>query len=259
MALAIAQLYSDSQSAAFSDADSLGSLLFQYDRVIILAALGMQCIALTQAGLRHAHLGSFYSLFWATLAAGFAAAAGAMVIPSDVELVNKFFRESDEPGVKECGGNASLRQLCLADIVRFDIESMLVRATSVVMITLVLLWLDASIPLMVGPKRRWSKEKTMSETLGILLAALPAVIQAILVVLELLLVAFTLISCIEMTKPTLASRNGPWDSWTIGQIIAMLIWAPIISKYIYLVICKFSASSQWYVHSNPLLTIVLHV
>lgn len=239
IAVAIAQIYAIFQNAAFSDADSLGGLLYQNDRVVISASLGMQCIALTQAGLRHARLSSFYSLFWATLGATLAGVAGGAVTRSDGELVNKVVDRGGEPGTEQCGGYTSLRQLCVVDPARFDIDGMLMRAASVVGATLLLLWLEALTKLMDGSKRRWSHGKTMAEALDILGTALRVVIPAIFAMFELILLAFTLISCIQMTNPAQVPLK---QSWTIGQIIATLFWAPTVSKYGYIVICKLSAS-----------------
>jgi hypothetical protein len=239
IAISVAQLYASSQDPAFSEADSPASLIFQYNRVMGLSAIGMQCIALTQAGLRHARLDSLYSLVWATLAASLAGAAGSGLLWAQAELVQSVFRE-DDTGVEECGGTITLRDMCVDLADRMDTSVSFQNASLFVMGTFFLLWSKKITPMIL--RTEWVR-KQASGCIWLHDTALDkarhcasASTTLILALLELVLFSFTLISCIEKQKPSKTLTNG---SWTIGQIMAMLIWAPVISKHLYLVICEY--------------------
>lgn len=241
IAVTVAQIFASSQDPDFNETDSPASLIFQYNRIMGLAAMGMQCIALTQAGLRHARLSSMYSLVWATLAAALAGAAGGSLLQTEAQLVQRVFSGNDDTGVHECGGTSiTLRDMCVVDSSdRPDTNISFINASIVVALTFILLW-SKKLCRMVSksewarrqmPGCRWFQMLTSAKASHI--ASTTATL--ILAFLELILFSFTLISCIEKQKPSKTLTNG---SWTIGQIIAMLIWAPIISKYLYLVICE---------------------
>lgn len=254
VAVAVAQLFANYQNADFNDTDGLASLIFQHNSVITLAAVGMQSTVLTQAGLRHARLMSVYSLVWTTSAVVLASAAASTVMVSNAELVYKFIdNEIDGTGLEECGGRFSLRELCLDVVETNDSRGMFLLSVSIVGVELGLIWLEMGFSVLLSSGWMRKRKDRLEFLKGSIWMKKHDVVllsvKVIMILAELVLLGASTINCINQVRSFSVPRQmsdtigfsaaSSTGSWTIGQIIAMLIWAPSISKYLYLVICKF--------------------
>ena len=245
IALAIAQLYANSQNAEFSDASNLADMLFQYSNVIMLTAVGLPCVALTQAGLRHASLASIYTLLWATVAAVLLGVSASTIMQPSPELLNDFFTNPRNLDLEACGNRIYLLDICTGEQNHVATSSF-IHVVGSVYVLFGLLWLETIFTL-EWVKRQLSRfERLKWSVRAAKQFKLPLVVSSILLLAQITLFCPTLPICIDMIMSFQKIEGGYGDrnrlatdgSWTIGQIIAMLVWAPSIAKYLYILVCE---------------------
>ncbi|KAK7577687.1 hypothetical protein V3481_016229 [Fusarium oxysporum f. sp. vasinfectum] len=243
VAIEIALINASSRSAIFTGADNWQSLLWNRDSVQFLAGMGAWPIILGQISLRRAELDSMYYLILSTLALALAGVAADTAANPDPDRIYKMFQGQNT--LEECGGHPSLRTFCVEE--RESIYWYVFPAGSIYAFLglLAILWWARLWSLCNSPvsfvKRHKSLTKRQHEAwewfkwfvikaslLGIHIAEAGA----------LACICFGL-AVIRAPLLNLLLR-GETGTWSVGQLVAVLIWAPVISKYAHLAIRKLS-------------------
>ena len=225
-----------------------------------LGPIGVLCVMLTQITLHRLNMNSMFSLVCSFTVLIMAVSS----IPDDTalsaSLVRKMFEEQDEHEknpVPECGGKPSLRVFCPPDIdtARFENSGLTL-----------LVWLAILIPFAVVKVRpavvalwemwyprklavddnidhhhkrrslfRWLERTINNNSLRL---AVEMYVELALIAAQIFL-AYLIINNLLFLKGTLRFVIGN-TSWNIGQVIALLVWAPVVVKYIYTLFCKSS-------------------
>ncbi|EXK84498.1 hypothetical protein FOQG_11513 [Fusarium oxysporum f. sp. raphani 54005] len=239
VAIEIALINASSRSAIFTGADNWQSLLWNRDSVQFLAGMGAWPIILGQISLRRAELDSMYYLILSTLALALAGVAADTAANPDPDRIYKMFQGQNT--LEECGGHPSLRTFCVEE--RESIYWYVFPAGSIYAFLglLAILWWARLWSLCNSPvsfvKRHKSLTKRQHEAwewfkwfvikaslLGIHIAEAGA----------LACICFGL-AVIRAPLLNLLLR-GETGTWSVGQLVAVLIWAPVISKYAHLAI-----------------------
>lgn len=256
MAIAIAQLYSNSQNAVFNDIHNWASLEYQQTSIRASMRAGMLSVALTQSLLFHVQLSSVYTLFAASVAVILVNIAIGTTMSLDYNTALDMFKAVSS--FEECGGYPSLRQLCLGklDTDRTDGgEFWITFDVVLVCISLAILWLEKFYTLLpdskVAKKCRWVGNISSSTVVPVA----NMIIKILVTTIEMLL-GFTLFVLIVLGRSAWSSLGASIDSnisspgWSVGQVISVFLWAPMLFKYIYVAGCKSRhlLSSHWHDH-----------
>jgi hypothetical protein len=259
-ATSIAVLFANRQTATFNGAENWASLELSKQLIASIGPIGVLCVMLTQITLHRLNMNSMFSLV-----CSFTVLITAVSSVPDTELsasiVREMFEDQDEDdknGVPECGGRPSLRVFCPPDLdmTRFENSGLTL-----------LVWLIVLIPFVVAKARpaavalweiwyprklaedndidyhhkrrsvlRWLERIIDSNSLRL---AVEMCIELVLMAAQIFL-AYSIISNLLFLKGTLKFVIGN-TSWNIGQVIALLVWVPVVVKYIYTLFCKSSA------------------
>lgn len=253
VAIGIALLTASSRSAIFTGADNWQSLLWNRDSIQFLAGMGAWPIVLCQVTMRRARLDSVYYLLLATLALVLAGAAADTAANPDPDKVYDSFK--DQNLVAECGGNPSLRTFCVER--RFGLYWNPLPAASIYSFLgfLGILWMEQFGHRMTATA--WFRKKhaclfgrsaKVYDYTTRVLAKMVAILIFAAEVGGLACIAFALA---EVRVPLVALLiEGDTGTWSVGQLVAVLIWAPVMSKYIHLVVRKFNNDPRVHNHSS---------
>lgn len=239
VAIGIALLTANSRAAIFTGAENWQSLLWNRDSIQVTAGLGAWPVVLGQVTLRRARLDSVYYLLLSTVALILAGAAADTAANPNPDKVYESFRNQNI--MAECGGNPSLRTFCVEN--RFGIYWNPLPAASVYAFLgfLGILWWAELWKRMRAtawfPKRDKCLPKRALKLYNRTRCMLPKVATILMHAAEaggLTCIAFGLA---QIRVPLVALLiQGDTGTWSVGQLVAVLIWAPVISKYLHLVI-----------------------
>lgn len=256
IAVSIALIRASTQSAGFNGADNWNSLVYSRSCVEITAVAGVVPVVLTQFTLSYLGMDSVYSLLCLTLT--LVMSVVGVLQPGNLTASRVYQMFSDHEGLDECGGHPSLRTYCknydgigstwakLAILPCFiptgifwclkirtlDSErktvSRLRRSTKVKLHVLSHPWAKgASLMWDKAIHTPWLRSTTRFITKGILVIAN--------------LGLFGLMGCV-LAALILLQNQAAFDldqgGWNVGQVIAVLVWAPVIARYLYTVFCE---------------------
>ncbi|KAG5742973.1 hypothetical protein H9Q72_006996 [Fusarium xylarioides] len=239
VAIEIALINASSRSAIFTGAENWQSLLWNRDSVQFLAGMGAWPIILGQISLRRAELDSMYYLLLSTLALVLAAVAADTAANPDPDRIYKMFQGQNT--LEECGGHPSLRTFCVEE--REGLYWYVFPAGSIYAFLglLAILWWAKIWSLCNSPTSILKKHKSLSKRQveswewikwTFVKASLLAMHVAEAGALACICFALAVIRA-PLLNLLLRGETG---TWSVGQLVAVLIWAPVISKYAHLAI-----------------------
>ncbi|KAF4451830.1 hypothetical protein FALBO_16264 [Fusarium albosuccineum] len=239
IAIAIALLYAGSQSAVFTGADNWQSLLRNHDSVNVLAGTGTWPIILTQMSLRRADLDSIYYLILSAVTLVLEAVASDTAIRPEADKVYRMFKGlNNQPA---CGGNPSLRTFGV-DTDYDPYFGPLGSTTIYVYLGLLgVLWWVRFWEWLSATERFQLKFNRLSKTSNIIYVRTAYTLSKMARILifaaefsAILIMGFGVASVHSALAGTLDQSDS--GSWSVGQVIALMIWAPLLSKYLHLII-----------------------
>ncbi|RSL78204.1 hypothetical protein CEP51_008412 [Fusarium floridanum] len=199
--------------------------LFQFIALIeIVACAGAWTILLTQISLRRARLDSTYYLTLSTTALALAFATGATTDYPSMDEVYVFFKRHNH--VPQCGNNISLRTFCLTSDHLTKPRSL--KSGYFTFALIGILWYEKVFELVRNgtwfrKKHRHYLEKLHVPTVIVVMFSFAAEIATIVLLF------------LNLTDLIKLRRELDLGEWGVGQVIAVLVWAPVISKYLYLI------------------------
>ncbi|KAM6534623.1 hypothetical protein FALCPG4_004250 [Fusarium falciforme] len=229
----IALLYAKSRSLP-SESANWGNLDQFRNLIQLVGATGAWSVILTQTSLRRARLNSVYNLALSTVALVLATAAVSKTTDLTADEAYRLFKGLNH--ISECGGNTSLRSFC-AQHGRYILSPLPPGYIYLCVVSVITTWLYMFVDLV--PKMAWADQmyrrlaprqrRTYRKMMGVL--------DSLDYLLFLGFDGFIIGSLLNslMSLGALQRRVGA-DEWGIGQVIAVLIWAPVLSKYLYLII-----------------------
>ncbi|RSL45190.1 hypothetical protein CEP54_014370 [Fusarium duplospermum] len=238
MAIGVAMLYANTPSMGFDDSDSWGTLLNNRFGIRSIAIHEGWCMILMMLNLRRAGLNSVYCLILATLAAiVVGVAANKTILHPDPDKVYEMLK--DKNTLPECGDNPSLRTFCVNSSTPTSILNAVPDCSVFLLLTIVsVCWVENTCPRVASCS--WFQSfcsRLSQECLERVAFCSSRLISLGLGVAESAMVTFLWYGlCI------LGASSGPQYNtslgvnWNIGQVIAVLVWAPVVSKYLYLLL-----------------------
>lgn len=224
-----------------SESANWGNLAQFRNLIQLVGTTGAWSVILTQTSLRRARLNSVYNLALSAVALVLATTAVSKTTDLTADEAYRVFRGLNH--ILECGGNTSLRSLC-AQYGRYILSPLPPGFIYLCVVSVITTWLFMFVDLV--PKMAWADQmyrrltprqrRTYRKMMGVLYA-----VDYLLFVgfdgfiISLLLTSLTSLGALQ-------KRVGA-DEWGIGQVIAVLIWAPVLSKYLYLIICESNLES----------------
>lgn len=255
MFIAIAVIYADSQGATFNGATNWPSVSVNQEETNFVSLFGFVPILLVQISLQRASMDSVYSLVISTAAWILIGVAG--VATEKPLTISRFHNMMKKDGMalhlEECGGNLSLRALCdgLGVGILFIDESSYVWYWSPM---LLYLWCVKSREHLLRMGRLFfaalinkaSKRRNVAWTKAILALKKHLWFWRRFITLFLLYFAYCyllymMVFLVVLVVQVLRASYGD-DSdrpWGLGQVIALLVWVPVLAKYLYTLVCKF--------------------
>ncbi|KAF5646153.1 tol [Fusarium sp. NRRL 52700] len=239
VAIEIALINASSRSAIFTGAKNWQSLLWNRDSVQFLAGMGAWPIILGQISLRRAELDSMYYLLLSTLALLLAGVAADTAANPDPDRIYKMFQGQNT--LEECGGNPSLRTFCVEE--RESIYWYVFPAGSIYAFLglLIILWWAKIWSLSNSPASFLKKYKPLSKRQLQAWEWLKwSVIKASNLGTHIAEAGAFACICFGLAVIRAPLLNlllrGETGTWNVGQLVAVLIWAPVVSKYAHLAI-----------------------
>lgn len=258
-ATSIAVLFANRRPATFNDAENWASLELSKQLIASIGPVGVLSVMLTQITLHRLNMNSMFSLVcsFTVLITAVSSAPDTALSASIVRGMFEGEGEDEEKRVPECGGRPSLRVFCPPDfdITRFENSGLTL-----------LVWLILLIPFMLAKARPaaaalWEiwypkklaeaddmdyhhKRRSLLQWLERIIdnnsirLAVEMYIEMALIAAQIFL-AYSIINNLLFLKGTLKFVIGK-TSWNIGQVIALLVWVPVIVKYIYTLFCESS-------------------
>lgn len=256
IAIAVAVIYADSQGAIFNGADNYPSVVLNQSITGFIIYSAYQPIIIVQLSIHRVSMDSIYTLVFSTTALVLAAVAATLTeAPPSIERFRAMF--SKDRGLAECGGHPSLRAMCAptTDPSRGLLGVSLAAPSYFAWVcvgVLVYLWY---LKLLRRRSYKWAQSSFDSvlararRTDGFWAKALPILKKCLSVVraaFKLLLFVFQIrlaISTVYSFNIIINEVKGFSDTdydrhWNLGQVVALLAWVPVISKYTYTLICK---------------------
>lgn len=247
IAVQISVLYANSQGASFSGAQNWESLRVNREAVWSLANIGAWSISLTQITLFRSSMDSWYTLALSFVALVLAATASKLALLLDTaDNVYKMFK--NETGLDECGGNASMRTFCSAYSPIFTLgvprNVMFINVPILGLLCFMKVWtgyIDADTSLSQGKRLNDKALDSTGSTKSLERVKRIALMLVTLFLfsMEVLLLALLIIG-LQSTQSMLVTlvEDETTNLWNVGQVVAVLVWAPVLSKYTYSVLCK---------------------
>lgn len=260
IAAQIAILFANvSQTADFNGVDSWDGLVLNWIFIQYLANVGALPIIITQVSLCHLRIDSVYTLVLSTVAILLSAIASYPAFP-DIEMVYEMFK--DQSTLEQCGNRPSLTTYCVTHTSGEVLtraygstnggESLFFAVKYANFLTLLILWVRKGHREVASTRTSWFQSKCLSiqsrlqpksaESFKTHAAWIPRAGRILrwtttgfLVFVEAATATFIATSLGFLRSVILSDTT---TTWNIGQIIAMLVWAPVLLKYIYTSICE---------------------
>jgi hypothetical protein len=238
MAIHASLLYTNSQPVEINGASSLQSWLRNQQRSRSLEIMGSIPVILIQLVLSRVQSHDYYSLMLTIVVEILASVATARSVERDGDKLHNLFKGQNP--VDQCGGNPSIRSFCRPTMddsifpVTWQLNLVLLVPAGILCRKI---WKDVSrTEWFKKQKAGVSHEKQTTMSAIILVASKVGVI--ILVLAEIAMVAVIGIFCDILASIIRRSPLRSIAGWNIGQVIAVFLWAPVISKYLWLILCK---------------------
>ncbi|RSL50388.1 hypothetical protein CEP54_011955 [Fusarium duplospermum] len=237
ISIEIALLYSASR-VSFTGVTTRAALVLFAHLLSIIACLGAWPILLIQASLRRRRLDSFYYLTLSTAAMLLAFWASLEVVYPDFDDVRELL--AGQNMILECGNNTSLLSLCSSNSNMNLVSIMNVSPPGmrhVFLLLISLFWVPKLWEL--SAKITWLRKKPQTSTEqrhnGTVWQRTVRIGTAVFFFLATdgIAMTFIMFSLHDLHNLRLELDLG---EWSVGQVIAVLVWAPVISKYLYLII-----------------------
>lgn len=248
-ATSIALIYAQKQKAKFNGADNWQSLVDNQELVSILALSGAAPIILTQLTLDRLRMNSVYSLTCSTLSVMMAGVVLTQLREFDVDRVHQMFSKTE--GLDECGGHPSLRTFCVSTTSsRRDPTTASAKKIFPWLALVIALWCVKIASMRSKAQGTYpgrARKQRLEQVFALSRRAtatewakdiVPRVVKLGVLVAHGIIVAllYNNLGLIVMSFGDSGDEDGGWN---VGQIIAMLIWVPVLAKYLYTVLCKF--------------------
>ncbi|KAH6880748.1 hypothetical protein B0T10DRAFT_581400 [Thelonectria olida] len=253
LAVQIALWYANSEDAEFNGAQNWQSMADTRSIILTLGITSLAAVTLAQMNLRRLGLDSFYTFLLATSVVILTSVLSDKVLKPSSDKFREMFQDTNK--VQECGGNPSLRTFCMDQ--GYDPSWRLLYYLC--WVALGVLWLKKLWRELGGAQ--WyliksqglpKKAQKVISSAGLALSKLTTgfMFYVEITMLGLIVVG---INKVKFAFDDILSAQ----TWNIGQIIAMLVWAPVLSKYLYLIIGKSITPSQVFAWNLNLLDIEL--
>ncbi|KAH6608257.1 hypothetical protein Trco_004570 [Trichoderma cornu-damae] len=236
-AIQVGLIHANFQPPEFFGVDSWQKLLYNRSIMKEFAVTAALPILLNQILLCKVQLDSVYSLLLCTMVFVMAYAASLASIVEDFDEAYDMFSSPDSLG--KCGRIASLRSFC-AIYAETGIRHppFLLEICSV---ALSLFWYKKLWTGFAGTQWLKSYAKSLSEKQNFLLFSAIQLGQILVVVFifaaEIIFATFMIANLFPLNE-MLTGLTETYiffsSSWTIGQLISVLVWAPVVAKYLYL-------------------------
>lgn len=231
IATQVALIYARPQSADFFGSSNVQSYFDNRAVIQVLALRGILPVALAQNLLHKLGKQSVYTLILAVAAIVLGTISLLSANHASTEEIQTMF--DGQTPLDACGTSTSLRTFCAKGPTEIASVPTLVGLASIYIAYITLLcwlmiWRIAISTLWFNNKQNsWSEQcrRQVSMATRILSVATTLLLTG----LELLTIG-SLVSILGVLQKYLAISS---DKWNIGQVIAVLVWAPVISKYIY--------------------------
>lgn len=215
-------------------ATSLGSILFNSSLVQVLAVSGVLPVLLVQCCLQRSGMRWWYTLCISSLVFVLGMTVdirGGYLLPP-FENVFDYFRKTQ--AVAECGGNPSPLVYCTGDL-QFLVADDLGQNVSYWVFPSLLIeqfsWWAWRRYAMELKARRWEKTRPWARLFRRRLW--PGIWFLYWVALQVVLVIFTAAYFYNIFQLVAETTLLNDQRWTYGQLVALMVWAPILGKYLY--------------------------
>lgn len=257
IAVQIAVMFATTQGHRFHAGSTMFSLDQNRRSAYELARLGMYLVCLVQITLRRLKVDSTYTLLLSTLVTGLATATIASGL-SRALMKDTLASLQEHNAVEECGAYGSLRFQCVgetvgdeADTYSSTTEQLQTSVSSY--ISLALVWgikmsrevAKRGIGRRIEASHVWFRSASCHRTL----IYLRALVDVGMLALEIWLALSTAIaaaillgsmndSVASSSQDGVSDNHGSRGSWNTGQVLAVLVWAPVLLRYAYTLIRK---------------------
>ncbi|SCO43902.1 uncharacterized protein FFMR_07274 [Fusarium fujikuroi] len=238
LAIQIALLIATLRGAEFIDASSISSYLVDQQWIRQSAQFVLLPIVLNQLSLRRMCRSSVYSLLLCAVVLIMGAAViykTALSYQQD-KLWGMF---SSKFSVQECGYNTSLRAYCSGSSGFYLLPGPSVMPWIFVLYGVLVL---EKVAIAVSGLKRyklWYESPAVSKIMDTTRLGAAVVLPVFYFASEIALLVFIGKACYLISHMV-----TPGEDWNIGQLVAALIWAPVVAKYLYQILCGISKSLE---------------
>ncbi|KLU86064.1 hypothetical protein MAPG_05083 [Magnaporthiopsis poae ATCC 64411] len=223
-----------SEGPELNSVTSLGSILFNSSLVQVLAVSGVLPVLLVQCCLQRAGMRWWYTLGISSIVFILGMTVdirGGYMLP-DFQLVFDYFRRT--AAVPECGGNPSPLVYCTGDL-SFVVSDDLGQTISYYVYPSLVVeqaswWLWRRYA-MERKARRWERSRPWARVLR--RRVWPVAWYFYWLLLQVVLTLFTVLYFYNIFSLVSESTLVNDQRWTYGQLVAVMVWAPILGKYLY--------------------------
>lgn len=240
-AIELAMLYATTQGATFFQVDNWAMMNFNRTWMRAFACQGAWAILLAHISLHRVGLDSMYCLLLATLAALLSLLAAEIAMNFSPSEVYELFKDGNS--LSECGDNPSRRNFCTTESLDITLPQGMAPLR---VITAVLVVFCLHRIYIILKCTRWFNEWKAEH--GLESKRLPTWIRGVgYVIVGLCLAALEgwCAGSLGIGVVDLVGYSNTVDGfyWNVGQVVTVLVWAPVLAKYVYLVVCKLQASN----------------
>lgn len=233
LAIQIALLIATLRGAEFIDASSISSYLVNQQWIRQSAHFVLLPIVLNQLSLRRMCRSSVYSLLLCAVVLIMGAAViykTALSYQQD-KLWGMF---SSKFSVQECGYNTSLRAYCSGSSSFYLLPGPSVMPWIFVLYGVLVL---EKVAIAVSGSKQykvWHESPAVFKIMDTTRLGAAVVLPVFYFASEIALLVFIGKACYLISHMV-----TPGEDWNIGQLVAALIWAPVVAKYLYQILCMF--------------------
>lgn len=242
-AVSIAVIYTtQTRSAQFTGAGDWGSMIQSQRFASQLGKAGLISIVLTLWSLQRRSMDSVYILLCSTIAGALAAVSSLQMEVIDAHYVRELLR-NDGDAIDECGGNPALTSFCaILNARRYaegpDYETICaLAALALICCDKIGLFLLKRQCLHRNFRGAGAFDNVIFRFSPATLKSTRLVVSTIFTLFQAFIAVLVIMRIMEMHNVEYRTNGAAWN---LGQVIAMLIWVPVLAKYIYTVLCKSS-------------------
>ncbi|KAL6793734.1 hypothetical protein GGI42DRAFT_333720 [Trichoderma sp. SZMC 28013] len=243
LAIQIGLIYANSRPTEYFGTHDWRGVIRSRTTMNSLTVIASATVLLNQVTLHKLQLDSVYSIALCSMAfiMSYVASVASILEDMDIDTIYRMSASADD---LKCGRSASLADLCdddymIAPLYEFTPRFLMnMCSTALCLLWFKKLWKEAAGTLWL---RNYAKKVLGKESLMLLYA-----IRLGRFLTDTFLFAFEIVIVEHMWSNwfTLflfwdyANLFNEMNDWPIGQVISALVWAPVVSKYVYLLICE---------------------